>query len=384
PPPPPPQSAPTRLRNRALMEAIYRLSWLNDKSGMVPVNWREMQTEELGSVYESLLELQPQIASDGKSMIFANDATEKKGNQRKTTGSYYTPDSLVQELLNSALDPVLDKIEYESNNPGKDLLELSVIDPACGSGHFLLGAARRIATRLAKTQTEGAPSLTEYRQALRDTARCCVYGVDINPMAVELTKVALWIETVNPGHPLGFLDEQIRCGDSLVGLFDLEVIKDGIPDGAYKPLAGDDKNIARHYKQANQSAIKGQGVLEFAKRDKSLVPVKPMAEDFATFRRLPEDNLKQIEAKSQSFIKFRDEPDFIRAKAAADLYVAAFLLMKTGDKPLQPSHRTVPTSEEVWQAYNGDDMSQAMEEATKVAQAIHTFHWPLEFPDIMQ
>ncbi|GAK46821.1 type II restriction enzyme, methylase subunit, partial [Tepidicaulis marinus] len=179
-----------RLRNRAFMEALYRLSWLADKTGMVPVNWRAMETEELGSVYESLLELQPQLGDDGKTLVFASEAAEQKGNQRKTTGSYYTPDSLVQALLDTALDPVLDKTEAEADDPAKALLKLSVIDPACGSGHFLLAAARRIATRLARIRAEGTPSMDDFRHALRDVARCCIHGVDRNPMAVELTKVA--------------------------------------------------------------------------------------------------------------------------------------------------------------------------------------------------
>src|SRR5690606_38802008 len=68
-----PQLDTARLRNRAFMEALYRLSWLTDRSGMVPVNWRSMETEELGSVYESLLELQPQLGADGRSLLFAED-----------------------------------------------------------------------------------------------------------------------------------------------------------------------------------------------------------------------------------------------------------------------------------------------------------------------
>ena len=233
-----------RLRNKAFMEALYRLSWLADMAGMVPVNWRAMETEELGSVYESLLELQPQLGDDGKSLVFASETAEQKGNQRKTTSSYYTPDCLVQSLLDTALDPVLDKAEAEANDPAQALQKLSIIDPACGSGHFLLAAARRIATRLARIRADGTPSLADFRHALRDVARCCLHGVDRNPMAVELTKVALWIETVDPGLPLGFFDAQIRCGDSLLGVFDLKVLQDGIPDVAYKALTGDDKDTA--------------------------------------------------------------------------------------------------------------------------------------------
>jgi type I restriction-modification system DNA methylase subunit len=202
-----------RLANRDLMEAIYRLAWLKEPSGLVPVNWRDMETEELGSVYESLLELTPRLTADGRGFAFA-EAGEAKGNARKTTGSYYTPDSLVQALLDSALDPVLDRVEAEADDPAKALSSVTVIDPACGSGHFLLAAARRIATRLARARTGGVASAEDYRHALREVARASIHGVDRNPLAVELTKVALWIETVEPGKPLGFLDANIRCGDS--------------------------------------------------------------------------------------------------------------------------------------------------------------------------
>ncbi|WP_241565329.1 Eco57I restriction-modification methylase domain-containing protein [Paenirhodobacter populi] len=373
-----------RLRNRAFMEALYRLSWLADKNGMVPVNWRVMETEELGSVYESLLELQPQLGDDGKTLVFASEAAEQKGNQRKTTGSYYTPDSLVQALLDTALDPVLDKTEAEADDPATALLKLSVIDPACGSGHFLLAAARRIATRLARIRAEGTPSLADFRHALRDVARCCIHGVDRNPMAVELTKVALWIETVDPGLPLGFFDAQIRCGDALLGVFDLQVLQDGIPDAAYKPLTGDDKETAKYYLKANRDATAGQGGFDFGTGQASMPAMKPLALDFSGFRDLPEDTVEQIGAKAKRFKELRKGQTFVRAKAAADLYVAAFLLPKVGGAPAGASERTVPTTEELWMALNQGKMRQAMVEAPKAARNARALHWPLEFPDVMQ
>ena len=171
-----------RLSNRALMTAVRRLAWLDSEAGLVPVNWRDMETEELGSVYESLLELTPRLAEGGRALAFAEGA-EAKGNQRKTTGSYYTPDSLVQALLDSALDPVLDRIAAEGTDPAEALLGASVIDPACGSGHFLLAAARRIATRVARHRHGGAATAAQYRHALRDVARRCIFGVDRNPPA---------------------------------------------------------------------------------------------------------------------------------------------------------------------------------------------------------
>src|SRR6185312_12121153 len=104
---------------------MYRLAWLKQPAGVVRVNWRDMGPEELGSVYESLLELQPQITQEGRVFTFAQ-AGEAKGNARKTTGSYYTPDSLVQVLLDSAVEPVVaDTIAKNPSNPIAALLGLS-------------------------------------------------------------------------------------------------------------------------------------------------------------------------------------------------------------------------------------------------------------------
>ena len=372
------------LRNSAFMEAVYRLSWLRDSSGIMPVNWRAMETEELGSVYESLLELQPQLADDGTTLVFASDSAEQMGNQRKTTGSYYTPDSLVQTLLDTALDPVLERTENEAKDPASSLLKIAVIDPACGSGHFLLAAARRIATRLALIRTGGTPSLSDFRHALRDVARNCVHGVDRNPMAVELTKVALWIETVDPGLPLGFFDAQIRCGDALLGILDLAVLQDGVPDAAYKPLTGDVAATALYYRKANRAAKSGQGELDYKRGSGALPAIKPIAEDYSGFRALPEDTVEQISTKARKYQNLRTRTPFVRARAAADLYVATFLLPKTGDAPSGASSRVVPTTDEIWLALGQGKLRKSMSDAPNVARNARAFHWPLEFPDVME
>src|SRR5690606_7742673 len=224
-----------RIPNRRFLRAIYSLGFIRVDSQRHRINWRDMKTEELGSVYESLLEIRPRLSAAGE---FELDSGAK-GNHRKTTGSYYTPDSLVETLLDSALDPVLEKAEANAlpsahpepvKGPGdgastgparaehpavKVILDLKVIDPACGSGHFLLGAARRLAERVAELRDPDSP---DRQAALRDVVARCIHGVDRNPMAVELAKVALWIESVSPGQPLGFLDANIRCGDALLGV----------------------------------------------------------------------------------------------------------------------------------------------------------------------
>jgi hypothetical protein len=140
-----------RIENRRFLAAIWRLAWLRPEGQpLTRVNWRDMETEELGSVYESLLELTPRASADARTFAFA-EGDESRGNARKTSGSYYTPDTLVKLLLDSTLDPVLDAAEARNiDDPAAEILKLSIIDPACGSGHFLLGAARRAAARIAK------------------------------------------------------------------------------------------------------------------------------------------------------------------------------------------------------------------------------------------
>lgn len=363
------QLASARLRNDAFMEAVYRLSWLVDKSGLVPVNWRAMETEELGSVYESLLQLQPQLADDGRMLAFASNVSEQKGNQRKTTGSYYTPDSLVQALLNTTLDPVLDRVEAEAEDPAKALLQLAVLDPACGSAHFLLAAARRIATRLARIRAEGTPALADFRHALRDVARYCIHGVDRNPMAVELAKVALWIETVDPGLPLGFFDAQIRCGDSLIGVFDYETLRAGLPDAVFDPLTGDDKDVAKAYKAINRQQREGAGASGLIKEISAPASITDGA---AKVLAMPEDTTREIEAKSRAWARLLRDPERLTLKSACDMYVAAFLLPKTGDVP-DPRHTErlpLPTTDAIWRTVRGDDVHAEMQsDCIEVAEA---------------
>lgn len=371
------------LLNQPLMEAVYRLAWLPQESSLLPVNWRDMETEELGSVYESLLELTPFLAPDGRGLSFATGG-EAKGHQRKTTGSYYTPDSLVQTLLDSALNPVLDRAEAAAADKERALLSLTVIDPACGSGHFLLSAARRLAARVARVRSGGVAAPADYRHALRDVVRNSIYGVDRNPLAVELTRVALWIETVEPGKPLGFLDANILCGDSLLGVFDLEVLREGIPDAAYKPLAGDDKVVARDLARRNSAVRGGQGSLDFAGGRSRLPAAPPLAAPLRDLRRLPEDSAADIARKRESLAAARRDQELGKWRDAADLYLAAFLLPKT--PAMMPSVATglIPTSEQVWQRISGGQVyGPLLGEAVEVAKAGRAFHWPLEFPDIM-
>ncbi len=375
-----------RLRNRAFMEALYRLAWLSDKAGVVPVNWRAMETEELGSVYESLLELQPQLGDDGKTLLFASEVAEKRGNQRKTTGSYYTPDSLVQLLLDTTLNPVLDEREAQAADPAEELLKLTVIDPACGSGHFLLAAARRIAARVARHRAGGIPSATDFRHALREVACRCLYGVYRNPMAVELTKVALWIEALEPGRPLAFFDAQIRCGDSLIGVFGRSMLRVGLPDEAYKPLTGDDKELSRRYARLNKEQrdrAKGHPQLF-----QNWSPPEILTERDHRLREMAQDDLASVEAKALGFADMRASDDWQSLKTDSDLYISANFYMAAFFMPKAASAggtNAMPLTEHVWQAAGGEAPAEHLQQGARLtSEKVNAFHWFIEFPEIME
>ncbi len=179
----------------------------------MPVNYAGLNVEEFGSVYEGLLDLEPVIGTATGKPAFSF----KQGDERSNTGSHYTPDELVQPLIKHSLDHLIaDKLKERDKE--KALLSLRVADISCGSGHILLAAARRIATELAIVRTGmEQPRAADFRVAMRDVIRHCIYGVDLNPLAVELCKVALWLEAHIPGEPLNFLDHRIKCGNAIVG-----------------------------------------------------------------------------------------------------------------------------------------------------------------------
>jgi hypothetical protein len=367
-----------QLTNRRFYEAIYRLAWISTEAGLERVNWRDMETEELGSVYESLLDLTPSFGGEG---VF--DFVSAAGAARKTTASYYTPDSLVQALLNETLDPLIeDTVRGKAPDQAVvALLDLKIIDPACGSGHFLLAAARRLATRIVQLKSPGAPSPAEFRHWLREAARRCLFGVDRNPMAVELAKVALWIETVEPGKPLSFLDAHIRCGDSLLGIYDLAALQKGIPDEAFAPLTGDDKEAAKAWKARNKAERDGRAQGELG----LFTPPPGLLDAAHALDAQDEDDLASVEAKADAFRTLLSGPDRWRMEAACDLYVAAFLMPKTAAPGRHAGETTtfIPTSRDVWDKLVGRKPYSLVEApGIDAAREARAFHWPLEFPQV--
>ena len=258
------QSTPDRLdsliSNRHFLEAVHAIAFVQDGNVRRAVDYKNLGSEELGSVYQGLLEMHPRINADAGSFELDTAA----GNERKTSGSYYTPDSLVQCLLDFALEPVIaERLAKAKTSKEKDaaLLSLKVCDMAAGSVHFIIRAGHRIARHLARRRSgEEEPSPRVYQTARRDDIGHCLYGVDINPMAVELCKVTLWLEALEPGKPLSFLDHHIRCGNCLLGATP-ELIAAGLPDDAFEAIEGDDKAACASLKKLNRAQAGEENVI---------------------------------------------------------------------------------------------------------------------------
>ncbi len=369
------------LNNRDFLDAVRLLSYFTPADDRVRrrVNYAALDVEELGSVYESLLDEHPVIHPPvhGRAPTFAF----VEGSERKTTGSYYTPRELVQELIRSALEPVMaERLGSGERGAGERenaLLSLRVVDPACGSGHFLLAAARRIGLELARVRTgEEQPPPEAVRTATRDAITHCIYGVDKNPLAVDLCKVALWIEGHSADRPLTFLDYRIRWGDSLVGVLELDVLDEGIPDDAYTPVTGDDRGAARNLKARNKQEREGQLGLfdEAAGGDEDLLG------DWRAFVDLPEESPAQVRVKRAAYDHFLASPARTRLETACHLWTTPFFAEFTGD-----THKDgrIPTSGDL-RAYR---RSQAIDpRKIAYAQALGLghgfFHWPLAFPGV--
>jgi len=380
-----PQLDVASLSNAHLLTAIQNLRWASHNGNLAPVDYRNMGPEELGSVYESLLELVPEIDLHAKEFGFVGITSEGStaGNARKTSGSYYTPDSLVQELIKSALEPVIEqRLNDNPNNPTEALLSIRVIDPACGSGHFLLAAARRLAETLAQLRaTDGVVRPQDYRHALRKVISHCIFGVDRNPMALELARTALWLEGFEEGRPLSFLDHHLQCGDALLGLTDLKALEYGIPKAAFKALSGDDKDVCKALNKVNTSGLK-----QLEKERKSPQFKLPLEQSDAlkqlnALDNLPQESTQDIAAKENAYKSFLMQSKTSHLHHAADMVVGAFLLTKTEENAGQ-----IPTSSSVILELIGDQNNQQYEEqlvaATEICSQVRVFHWPLAFPQI--
>ncbi|MFD6420452.1 Eco57I restriction-modification methylase domain-containing protein [Streptomyces sp. NPDC060198] len=378
-----------KLSNESLLKAVGYLAQVHDPGARRwrAVDYRHLDAEELGSVYESLLELEPKHSATDRSF----ELVEVAGNSRKTTGSYYTPSSLIECLLDTTLDPVIDDAvkrgEQRASAGGHhdptddivaELLGLTVCDPACGSGHFLVASARRIAKRVAAVRERNPePTVDAVRHALREVVARCIYGVDLNPMAVELAKVSLWLEAMEPGKALGFLDAHVRYGNALLGTTP-SLLAGGVPDEAFDAIEGDDKKYAAALKKRNKAQRGGQGDL-FAESEVTVPSNARLAAQLSRITNAPSEDLVEVHAQQAAYEDYVTSAAYTRDRETADAWCAAFVWPKWPGAPEAPTHDVVRG------LLAGDTAAvndATLTEVLALSERYRFFHWHLEFPEV--
>lgn len=376
------------LDNECLLKVLrYLVSFENENKQQVRVNYADLDVEEFGSVYEGLLEYDPLFTDSIGQPVFSF----VKGDARSSSGSHYTPEELVKPLIKHSLDYLIeDKLKAQDKEAG--LLSLKVCDVACGSGHILLSAARRIGWELACLREAKATGQSEkvdqptppiLRTAVRDVIKNCIYGVDKNPLAVELCKVALWLEAHAPGEPLNFLDHHIKCGDAIVGLAHRSELENGIADEAFKTLPADNKEIAAAFRKRNQQERKQQeqAALDFDVTINN--EVNAVIEKFNLFKKLPETTPDEIAKKEKEYRKFEQSVERTRLKQLADAQVAQFFIPKTD------ATKAVLLTDAEYRGLlknvskgMGPLQSQKLAYAETLLAEHRFFHWFIEFPEV--
>ena len=358
------------LDNRSLLAALRHLCVTrpDPKGPRRVVDYRHLGAEELGGIYESLLEYVPRYDPAARTFELVSTA----GNDRKKTGAYYTPTSLTESLLDTALDPLLDRAETQPD-PEAALLALTVCDPACGSGHFLVAAGRRIAARVAAQRVDGTePTVDDLHAAMHDVVARCLYGVDVNPMAAELAKVSLWLEGMQAGRALSLLDGHIKVGNALLGTTPA-LLADGIPDAAFAAIEGDDKKTVAALKKRNRAERSGQGTL--GATGASAVETSTLARAAAAIDALMPRDLADVHVAAQRLRSFDTSEEISRARRIADAWCSAFVLPKVPGAP----ELTTATLEAVG---DGSASPELVDAITSISDRYRWFHWHLEFPQI--
>lgn len=408
-----------KVSNKDLLAAFSALNEFTDeRQQRVKINYSSLDVEEFGSVYEGILEMRPFVqpahaASDWQFGFVG-------GLDRKSTSSYYTRPDLVQNLIKTTLEPVImEKMAQcaTTEEKVKALLNMKVCDAASGSGHIVLAMARTIAWYVCMLRTgEDNPASLDYRQALREVISRCVYAVDYNPDAVELCKVVLWIEGYCAGKPLSFLDHHIRCGNSVLGVSDLQMLIDGVPD---KALTAEDKDTLKALKKMNQEAIKAVsgnsgnepslGLENTFGIEKMTASQIGLADKVRFINHLPENTLEEEIIKQERWKDLMTSARVDCLRRACDIYTYAFYHTVKADELYKDKGGTnkeldleaeVPYTKTVMRALQEIEAMECLEKAKplptyyrqlsanfktevkRMADEHHFFHWCVEFPEV--
>lgn len=361
--------------------------------GKIFVDYSSLDVRHLGSIYEGLLEYQLNVADeplaldDGEyvSADEGDDVVVQEGEvylttgsgERKATGSYYTPEYVVEYIVENTLEPLVDDIRMDlagRSARGEDrgfaeefaerVFDLKILDPAMGSGHFLTSAIDYLAREIIDAQErqaaqQGIETVDEDHDinwARRQVAQRCIYGVDLNPLAVELAKVSLWLRTLAAEQPLAFLDHHLKTGNSLVGS-DIEEIEELDSEGG-----GDDQNVS-----LAEFGVARKGTIEQLMR---------IYEDFIAIENQELADVKEMESKYDEFERNKLRQ---RLEGMANVHTAEDFGLDNLPSDAYERMASALESDNEWQTIEN---MQWYQDAQEWADHSHYFHWKLEYPEV--
>jgi hypothetical protein len=337
---PGPPTSRSRARDGALAETLRAIGTHPSASGRHLVSYADFGVEELGAIYERVIELEP-----GRPMA------------RKDSGTYYTPQPLADRLVAETLAPLVDGRSTD------ELLHLRVVDPAMGSGAFLIAALRYLATtyeRAGLAEGRWTPlEVTDERRAAfrRVIAQHCLYGVDRNPVAVQVARLSLWLATMAHGKPLSFLDHRLRVGDSLVGTTPAMVMR---PLGArthvlplFDAMASDLEHTLRRHSQS-----------------------------LRTIGHTADDHVGVVKEKERLWAQCREATGLHRWTLAAHLWCAHWFWPERDAPTAREMRAAIDATVAGRNDLGGRQLQRWQAQATAAAATHRFFHWPLEFADV--
>jgi hypothetical protein len=340
----------TALDDRAVREALLALTTRSGRAGRERIAYGDLGVEQLGGVYERVLDFEPAVAR--------GTVTLRRSERRKATGSFYTPRALTEFVVRRTLAPLV-----RDRSP-EEILSLRVLDPAMGSGAFLVAACRYLASAYERALVDSCTCTTsdisdaERASVRRTIAQRCLFGVDVNPMAVQLGRLSLWLATLAGDRPLTFLDHHLRAGNSLAGA--------SLTDISRPPTRS--RSVRRELPLFDDVEV--DGALQAA-----IGPRIAIATD-------PGDTIEQVRAKEQALAGIAaPTAPIARWRGVADLWCASWFGVKEIAKP--GVFRSVADAALGRRGVLPEHVSaHLLERARAAAIAERFFHWTLEFPEV--
>ena len=340
-----------RLDDRTVASAVRALTTRVERGRREEIAYGDLGVEQLGAVYEHLLDFDVAPGT-------AATATMVPTGRRKATGSFYTPRPLTEFVVRRVLGPVVD------GRAPEEILALRILDPAMGSGAFLVAACRYLSTAyeaaLVRDGVLGAEDLTESDRAgfRRLIAQRCLYGVDMNPMAVQLARLSLWLATLAADKPLTFLDHRLRVGNSLIGASVDDLLREPVsrPFGRPRPLPLFPED---HLQSRLRTAVDVR---------------RGLAE-------IPDDSLEQVRAKERNLAALDAAGGPLEKwRTAADLWCAAYLDAAGAEKGVFGALRDIVFTGR--SALPGHVSAPLAGRLSAAAAKERAFHWTMEFPEV--